>query len=139
MLLKLEEYRQALIKALESGDTDQAYKVILKSRDKMSNIDFKGMLQEFPVALSLYIKFCREYNSVSLRDILKLPDDHNALGLLSVIESLDKEVRRTLLLTISITIYYFREDLIKMRYFGLQSIPIKHQEMTFACRYVMTN
>ncbi|KAK9730593.1 Vps16, N-terminal region [Popillia japonica] len=93
LLLQLEEYRQALIKALESGDTDQAYKVILKSRDKMSNIDFKGMLQEFPVALSLYIKFCREYNSVSLRDILKLPDDHNALGLLSVVESLDKERR----------------------------------------------
>ncbi|XP_022919610.2 vacuolar protein sorting-associated protein 16 homolog [Onthophagus taurus] len=89
LLLKLEEYKQALLKALESGDTDLTYKVILKSHNKLSSLEFKGIIQEFPVALSLYVKYCREHNSIGLRDILKLSDDHNALGQLSVIESID--------------------------------------------------
>lgn len=41
LLLKLDENKPALLKAIESGDTDLVYMVILGLRDNMPLADFK--------------------------------------------------------------------------------------------------
>lgn len=41
LLLKLDENKPALLKAIESGDTDLVYMVILRLRDNMPLADFK--------------------------------------------------------------------------------------------------
>lgn len=49
-------------------------------------------IRNFPVAQSLYIKYCREHNSQALNEIYIQEDDFNSQGQGFVIESLDEKV-----------------------------------------------
>ncbi|KAI7815095.1 vacuolar protein sorting-associated protein [Rhyzopertha dominica] len=93
LLLQLSENTRestpALVKAIESGDTDLIYTVILKLRDKMPLADFKMTIRNFPVAQALYIKYCKEHNPQALNEIYIQEDDFNSQALLFVMESLD--------------------------------------------------
>lgn len=97
LLLQLSENTRestpALVKAIESGDTDLIYTVILKLRDKMPLADFKMTIRNFPVAQALYIKYCKEHNPQALNEIYIQEDDFNSQALLFVMESLDPKVR----------------------------------------------
>lgn len=87
------ESTPALVKAIESGDTDLVYTVILKLRDKMALSDFKMTIRNFPVAQALYIKYCKEHNPQALNEIYIQEDDFNSQAQLFLVESLDPEVR----------------------------------------------
>lgn len=78
LLLKLEERTQALQKAIESGNTDLIYHVIMKLRASMSLIDFKMAIRKFPVSQALYIKYCRQYEPHAVAQIYKEEDDFNS-------------------------------------------------------------
>jgi hypothetical protein len=95
LLLELTEDTPALIKAIESGDTDLVYMVILKLREKMALGDFKMTIRSFPVAQSLYIKYCKEHNTQALNEIYIQEDDFSALAQTSIMESLDDKVSRS--------------------------------------------
>lgn len=95
LLLKLGENQPALLKAIESGDTDLVYMVILKLREKMALGDFKMTIRNFPVALSLYIKYCKEYNTAALSEIYIQEDDFSSQALMFISESLDDKNSHT--------------------------------------------
>ncbi|KAF2892196.1 hypothetical protein ILUMI_13977 [Ignelater luminosus] len=95
LLLKLDENKPALLKAIESGDTDLVYMVILRLRDNMPLADFKMTIRNFPVAQALYIKYCREHNSQALNEIFIQEDDFNSQALGFVSESLDEKKTHT--------------------------------------------
>ncbi|KAL1505520.1 hypothetical protein ABEB36_005068 [Hypothenemus hampei] len=89
LLLKLHENKSALHKAIESGNTDLIYMVVLKLREKMPLADFKMTIRNFPVAQALYIKYCKEYQKAALREIYIQEDDFPSLALLNIEESLE--------------------------------------------------
>ncbi|XP_050500351.1 vacuolar protein sorting-associated protein 16 homolog [Diabrotica virgifera virgifera] len=89
LLLELGENTPALVKAIESGDTDLVYMVILKLREKMPLGDFKMTIRNFPVAQSLYIKYCKEHNTQALNEIYIQEDDFSAQAETFILESLD--------------------------------------------------
>lgn len=93
LLLELGENTPALIKAIESGDTDLVYMVILKLREKMPLGDFKMTIRNFPVAQSLYIKYCKEHNTQALNEIYIQEDDFSAQAQTFILESLDEKKR----------------------------------------------
>ncbi|CAH1261291.1 unnamed protein product [Diabrotica balteata] len=91
LLLELGENTPALVKAIESGDTDLVYMVILKLREKMPLGDFKMTIRNFPVAQSLYIKYCKEHNTQALNEIYIQEDDFSAQAETFILESLDNK------------------------------------------------
>ncbi|KAJ8898107.1 hypothetical protein PR048_003467 [Dryococelus australis] len=78
LLLKLGEDRPALVKAIDSGNTDLVYMVLLHLRDNMPMAEFQMMIRNYPIALSLYAKYCREHNRETLRDIYDLEDNYTS-------------------------------------------------------------
>lgn len=89
LLLELGENTPALVKAIESGDTDLIYMVILKLREKMPLGDFKMTIRNFPVAQSLYIKYCKQHHTQALNEIYIQEDDFCAQAETFILESLD--------------------------------------------------
>ncbi|XP_017785891.1 PREDICTED: vacuolar protein sorting-associated protein 16 homolog [Nicrophorus vespilloides] len=91
LLVDLKEYKPALVKAIESGDTDLIYDVILKLRGHMTMGDFKLLLHEYSVAIALYIKYCKEHDPEALTEILIQEDDFDSQAQQHLIASLDEK------------------------------------------------
>ncbi|KAH1027550.1 hypothetical protein HUJ05_001035 [Dendroctonus ponderosae] len=107
LLLKLHENKSALHNAIESGDTDLIYMVVLKLREKMPLGDFKMTIRNFPVAQALYIKYCKEYYKSALAEIYIQEDDFPSQAQMIIEESLsDKNSHlRDSQLTVAIEAY----------------------------------
>lgn len=88
LLLTLGECKQALLKAIESGDTDLTLTVILHMRDNMSLADFRMTVRNFPVAQALYKKYCKQHSPHVLAELHIQEDDFGAQARDSLIESL---------------------------------------------------
>ncbi|XP_043465460.1 vacuolar protein sorting-associated protein 16 homolog [Leptopilina heterotoma] len=87
LLLRLGEEKAALNKAVESGNTDLVYTVILHLREHMSLRDFQMAIMHCPLAMALYIKYCQSHNRETLRDIYNQYDDYHSHALWFVKES----------------------------------------------------
>ncbi|CAH1109343.1 unnamed protein product [Psylliodes chrysocephalus] len=107
LLLELGENVPALVKAIESGDTDLVYMVILKLRENMPLGDFKMTIRNFPVAQSLFIKYCKEHNTQALSEIYIQEDDFCAQAEMFILDSLDdkKNHMKDALLTSALEAY----------------------------------
>ncbi|KAJ6658609.1 hypothetical protein lerEdw1_019997 [Lerista edwardsae] len=80
LLLKMKRSQLALSKAIESGDTDLVYTVILHLKNELNRGTFFMTLQNQPVALSLYRQFCKHQELDTLKDLYNQDDDHQELG-----------------------------------------------------------
>nr|CAD7587886.1 unnamed protein product [Timema genevievae] len=89
LLLKLGEDIPSLVKAIDSGDTDLVYIVLLHLRDNMPMAEFQMTIRNYPMAQSLYLKYCRDHNIETLRDIYDQEDNHNAKAAFYLKESYD--------------------------------------------------
>ncbi|XP_049789392.1 vacuolar protein sorting-associated protein 16 homolog isoform X2 [Schistocerca nitens] len=89
LLLRLGEVKPALVKAIESGDTDLVFTVLLHLRENMPLGEFQLAVRNFPMAQALYIKYCRDHNPETLRDIYVQEDDFNAQAACFIRESYD--------------------------------------------------
>ena len=56
LLLKLKQHKQALKRAIESGDTDLVYTVLNRLNDVLPSGEFLMTIRNYPVAYSLYQK-----------------------------------------------------------------------------------
>ncbi|XP_053258095.1 vacuolar protein sorting-associated protein 16 homolog [Podarcis raffonei] len=80
LLLKMKRSQLALSKAIESGDTDLVYTVVLHLKNELNRGAFFMTLQNQPVALSLYRQFCKYQELDTLKDLYNQDDDHQELG-----------------------------------------------------------
>ncbi|KTF91844.1 hypothetical protein cypCar_00035990 [Cyprinus carpio] len=80
LLLKMKKSPLALSKAIESGDTDLVYTVVMYLKNELNRGDFFMMLRNQPVALSLYKQFCKHQEQETLKDLFNQDDDHEELG-----------------------------------------------------------
>ncbi|KAJ7327284.1 hypothetical protein JRQ81_017043 [Phrynocephalus forsythii] len=93
LLLKMRRSQLALSKAIESGDTDLVYTVILHLKNELNRGSFFMTLQNQPVALSLYRQFCKHQELDTLKDLYNQDDDHQELGNFHVRSSYVNEKR----------------------------------------------
>lgn len=96
LLLRLGQQKPALIRALDSGNTDLVHTVMLKMRETMPLADFQMMIRAFPVAQSLYLKYCRENTPETLRDIYSQEDDYLSQAACFIRELYDPKVQKNL-------------------------------------------
>ncbi|KAM4672694.1 vacuolar protein sorting-associated protein 16 homolog isoform 2-T2 [Amazona ochrocephala] len=80
LLLKMKRSKLALSKAIESGDTDLVYTVVLHLKNELNRGTFFMTLQNQPVALSLYRQFCKHQERATLKDLYNQDDSHQELG-----------------------------------------------------------
>ncbi|XP_043916624.1 vacuolar protein sorting-associated protein 16 homolog [Protopterus annectens] len=80
LLLEMNRSQLALLKAIESGDSNLVYKVVMHLKKEMNTGDFFMTLRHHPVALSLYRQFCRYQQEDTLKDLFNQDDDHQELG-----------------------------------------------------------
>ncbi|CAK9821167.1 Vacuolar protein sorting-associated protein 16 homolog [Anthophora plagiata] len=87
LLLTLGEEKVALRKAVESGNTDLVYTVIPYLKNNMSLGDFQTSIRHCPLAMALYIKYCRNHDRKTLRDIYTQYDDFHSQAIWFITES----------------------------------------------------
>lgn len=88
LLLKLEQDKQAMLKAIESGDTDLIYFVIHHLRKNTLNMgDFQMAIRNFPAAHALYLKFCKEEKPDLLQKLYDQEDNYQAQASSKVLET----------------------------------------------------
>lgn len=89
LLLKLGEDRTALIKAIDSGNTDLVYAVLLHMRENIALGKFQMAIRELPLAQALYLKYCKLHNKDMLKDVYTQEDDHKSQAICYIKESYD--------------------------------------------------
>jgi hypothetical protein len=76
LLLDMHQEELAMQKAVMSGDTDLVFIVILRLKKILTPTEFLGFLSKHEIAMSLYIKYCKEEDPHALSDVYKF---HNRL------------------------------------------------------------
>ncbi|VVC33414.1 Hypothetical protein CINCED_3A023253 [Cinara cedri] len=88
LLLKYQQDNIALKKAVESGNTDLIYMVLLHMQTSMPLGKFQMEIKKSSVAQALFIKYCHQQSGYSLLDMYTQEDDHEQLALYHVTESI---------------------------------------------------
>lgn len=92
LLLKLGQEPQALTKAVESGDPNLIYKVLVVMKENYSADKFYMTIRHYPSVNALYAKLCRTVQMGSLEQIYEQEDNFNAQAILSVKDSYRAQV-----------------------------------------------
>ncbi|KJE95370.1 vacuolar assembling/sorting protein VPS16 [Capsaspora owczarzaki ATCC 30864] len=74
LLMTMDQDEMALTKAIESGDTELVYFVIMRLKQKMEEYDFLRFMQSKPAALDLFATYAKQQDPALLRN-LYITDD----------------------------------------------------------------
>ncbi|XP_057368312.1 vacuolar protein sorting-associated protein 16 homolog isoform X2 [Daphnia carinata] len=107
LLLKLGQEPQALAKAVESGDPNLIYYVLVVMKETYSADKFYMTIRHYPSVNALYAKLCRTIQMGSLEQIYEQEDNFNAQAILSVKDSYraQKLENRSAMLTTAVKQY----------------------------------
>lgn len=92
LLLKLEQEPQALVKAVESGDPNLIYYVLVAMKENFSSDKFYMTIRNYPSVNALYAKLCRTVQMGSLEQIYEQEDNFSAQALISIRDSYRAQV-----------------------------------------------
>eukprot|EP00211_Chloroparvula_japonica_P005283 CAMPEP_0119139206 /NCGR_PEP_ID=MMETSP1310-20130426/27101_1 /TAXON_ID=464262 /ORGANISM="Genus nov. species nov., Strain RCC2339" /LENGTH=819 /DNA_ID=CAMNT_0007130473 /DNA_START=263 /DNA_END=2719 /DNA_ORIENTATION=+ len=91
LLTYMQQDELALIKAIESGDTDLVYLVLLHIQRERPPKDFFRIIRSKPVALRLQIKYCKDQDLELLKDIYYQQGDMEDLGNIAIHEAYQQD------------------------------------------------
>ncbi|KAM7431220.1 Vacuolar protein sorting-associated protein 16 [Porites harrisoni] len=74
LLMRMNKDDLALEKAIMSGDTDLVYMVVMHLKDNLTLGEFLMAIRYHPVALSFYIKYCKDQDRRTLVDLFYQDD-----------------------------------------------------------------
>lgn len=90
LLMKMNRNELALLKAIDSGDTDLVYTVLLKLQDSNAT-DLHRQIRNLPMAYHLYLQYCRQQNRKKMQNIYYSEDNYLEEGTCHVIDSYSHE------------------------------------------------
>eukprot|EP01104_Vermistella_antarctica_P013241 TRINITY_DN397_c0_g1_i3.p1 TRINITY_DN397_c0_g1~~TRINITY_DN397_c0_g1_i3.p1 ORF type:complete len:827 (-),score=204.45 TRINITY_DN397_c0_g1_i3:93-2573(-) len=90
LLISMEEVEHALLKAIESGDTDLVYLVLLHIKRTHTQADFFKVIRHKRVAIDLLIAYCKQQDVALLKEIYFHSDQPMESANLRVWESFKK-------------------------------------------------
>ncbi|KAI8809803.1 Vps16, N-terminal region-domain-containing protein [Cladochytrium replicatum] len=91
LLMSMKEDENALTKAIESGDTDLVYLVMLHMKRNLPTADFFRIVSNKPVACSLFETFCKQQDIKSLKDFYYQDDRKLDIANVTLLESCGME------------------------------------------------
>ncbi|RMX51789.1 hypothetical protein pdam_00011635 [Pocillopora damicornis] len=92
LLMRMNKDDLALDKAIMSGDTDLVYMVVMHLKDNLTLGEFLMAIRHRRVALSLYIKYCKEQDRRTLVDLFYQDDQFLNSGNAFVQDSYSEKV-----------------------------------------------
>jgi len=87
LLSKISNHKEALQKAVASGNTNLIYEAVTKLRERFALNDFLLCIRQEPVAYKLYLKYCRENIPQTYNDLHEQEDNFIELAHFHVNES----------------------------------------------------
>jgi hypothetical protein len=96
LLLSMRQSETALLKALQSGDTDLVHLVLLQLRGQLALPEFVHVLGKYETAMALYVKSCKDYERDKLRELYQLQQRPDLLAGLLVREAYQSPVSAAL-------------------------------------------
>ncbi|XP_015764646.1 PREDICTED: vacuolar protein sorting-associated protein 16 homolog [Acropora digitifera] len=112
LLMRIGKDDLALEKAVLSGDTDLVYMVVMHLKDNLTLGEFLMAIRYHPVALKLYIKYCKDQDRRTLVDLFYQDDQFLNSGNALVQDSYEEKVLFLCLFFLSFC-YLFAEQLKK--------------------------
>ncbi|XP_063953477.1 vacuolar protein sorting-associated protein 16 homolog [Lytechinus pictus] len=91
LLMTMRDSRTSLKKAIESGDTDLVYMVLLQLKEDLPRGEFLMMLRNHPQAQDLFMQLCREQHPNLLLDLYNQNDNFQELANTAVRDSLNEK------------------------------------------------
>ncbi|XP_076437329.1 vacuolar protein sorting-associated protein 16 homolog [Babylonia areolata] len=91
LLLKMGQLAPALNKAIDSGDTDLVYTVLLHLRDNQDPSQFYMMIHTMPIAFSLFVQYCRFQNLEMVEKMWEQEDNPSEMAFTKIIRSYDQD------------------------------------------------
>ncbi|KAL8612978.1 hypothetical protein ACOMHN_001061 [Nucella lapillus] len=91
LLLKMGQLAPALNKAIDSGDTDLVYTVLLHLRDNQEPSQFYMMIHTMPIAFSLFIQYCRFQNLEMVEKLWEQEDNPTEMAFTKITRSYDQD------------------------------------------------
>lgn len=101
LLMRMKKDDLALEKAIMSGDTDLVYMVVMHLKDNLTLGEFLMAIRHRPVALSLYIKYCKEEDRRTLVDLFYQDDQFLNSGNVYVQDSYSEKTLESKMKTLS--------------------------------------
>ncbi|KAF9114225.1 hypothetical protein BGX27_011427 [Mortierella sp. AM989] len=87
LLMSMQEDDLALVKAIESGDTDLVYHVLLYLKRKLQLAEFFRIINNKPLACNLLESYCKQQDPELLKDFYFQDDRHVDRANLTLMES----------------------------------------------------
>ncbi|KAF9437396.1 hypothetical protein BGZ76_000869 [Entomortierella beljakovae] len=87
LLMSMQEDELALVKAIESGDTDLVYHVLLDLKRKLSVVDFFRIINNKPLACNLLESYCKQQDRGLLTNFYYQDDRRVDIANLMLLES----------------------------------------------------
>nr|CAG4646049.1 EOG090X01BU [Macrothrix elegans] len=109
LLLKLGHEPQALTKAVESGDPNLVYRVLVVMKENYSADKFYMTIRQYPSVSATYAKLCRSIQMGSLEQIYEQEDNFNAQAMLNIRDSYRAEKMENRLATLTTAIKQYRQ------------------------------
>ncbi|KAK3602689.1 hypothetical protein CHS0354_017895 [Potamilus streckersoni] len=91
LLLQMQKEQLALSKAIESGDTDLVYFVLLRLKESMIQGEFFMAIRNLPVAYYLYLQYCRQQNKELMEQLYYQEDNYLEEGNSKILRSFTVE------------------------------------------------
>ncbi|BFZ59549.1 Vacuolar protein sorting-associated protein 16 [Saitoella coloradoensis] len=110
LLLSMEEDRGALGKAVESGDTDLVYFVLLHLKRKYSLAEFFRLISAYPMAMDLVENYAREQDVELLKDFYYQDDRRVDSANVILRESLEQKDLRSRLSKLDLSTKLYQES-----------------------------
>ncbi|XP_073236792.1 vacuolar protein sorting-associated protein 16 homolog isoform X2 [Porites lutea] len=101
LLMRMNKDDLALEKAIMSGDTDLVYMVVMHLKDNLTLGEFLMAIRYHPVALSLYIKYCKDQDRRTLVDLFYQDDQFMNSGNAFVQDSYNEKTIESKMNTLS--------------------------------------
>lgn len=139
LLIKLNQDIQAMSKAIDSGESDLIYYVILHLKDSMDPGKFHMTLRNFSVAYALFLKLCKEQDLELLRNIYYQEDDFASEGNCRILESYQQIDKRITTLQLALDSYKKAKNDFAVKCTEEQIQLVKYQqklEVKFSHKYV---
>ncbi|RUS17640.1 Vps16, N-terminal region-domain-containing protein, partial [Endogone sp. FLAS-F59071] len=110
LLISMEQDELALIKAIESGDTDLVYLVIFHLKRKLQLGEFFRIINNKPLACNLLEVYCKEQDKQMLRDFYYQDDRRSDSATVTILESFEEEEFNERLNKLKIGLKLYQED-----------------------------
>lgn len=92
LLLKLQKRDEAMLKAIESGDSNLIYSVLLSAQIRQnSTANYFKMLKRFPVAYQLYLNYLKQTDASMVKEFYVLDADHYEQALMYVRDACSRQ------------------------------------------------